>query len=220
MSNRVKVNVDIDREKAKMVRKALRELPAQFRDRQIINAQKKIMKPTKDETVRVLKSKINSTSLDGRSVQVVKGKYTKKTRPYVVVQAADRQRLARRFRAKYSTTLYTNFFKIDHILAMGSKAGLRRAGTSVRHDRAGRDRVKLYNEDGSPSIRRMPTSGRYFLVQGPKGLHPIKQIKHPGAEPSLHYDEALAKTNRAARNKFYDYVADEITKYKRRKGLK
>lgn len=216
---RIKVTAEFDKAKAKAVKKALRDLPPQFRGRQIIKAQKEIMKPAKDEVVRVLRSEINSTSLTTRSVQVVQGKYAKKTSPYVVVQTADKARMARRFREKYSTSTMTNFWKIDHILAMGSGNGTRTAGQSVRQATGGRKRVKLYDPSGNPTMINRPTQGRYFLVQGGGKLHPIKQINHPGTVPIYHYDKALRKTNAQARNKFYDYVAAQITEYKRKTGL-
>ena len=213
---RIKVTAEFDRARAKELRKALRELPPQFRGRQIINAQKKIMKPAKDEVTRILKTKLNTTSLDGRSIQVVQGKYAKKTSPYVVVQAADKKKLAKRYREKYSSSTYTNWWKIDHIVTMGTGRGNRRAGTSQRVATAGRDRVKLYSSPGVLMSVTRPTSGRYFLVMGRGRLHPVKQIFHPGTEPMYQYDEALAKTNRAARNKFYDFVADQVIRYQQK----
>lgn len=221
MSQRIKITTELDKAKAKALRKALRDLPPQFRGRRIIGAQKKVMKPAHDEVYAIANRKLNSTSIQRSSFQVVQGKYAKKISPYVVLQAKDKQRLAKRYYGKYSMTHTTNFFKIDHIVTMGTDRGLRKAGRRTRAAQAGRDRIKILTPQGTRAYTTLSaTKGKYYLVIGENGnLHPIKKIKHPGTEPLYYYDEALARTKRAMRNNFYAYVASEIVDYKRKKGI-
>lgn len=220
MSQRIKVSVTLDKKRAKAVKKALKELPPKFRGKQIIQAQKKIMKPTRDAVTASMRTQFDSTTLDDKTIQIVQGKYVKKTSPYVVVQARDKAKLHRRLRKRYSSVGKTNWFKIDHMVAGGTKRGPRTAGQSTRQATVGRERVKVFDESGKAEMKTRSTQGRTFLVNGPRGLHPIKKIKHPGTEPYGYYDKAYRTTQASARNKFYEYVANEITSYKQKRGIK
>lgn len=220
MSQAARVSVTIDKQRQKELRRAITQLPREFRGKPILNAQKKLIRPVAKTAKQILSAQINSTTLDNRTHQVVEGKYAKKTTPYVVLQARDHAKTARRYRQKYSATLSTNFSKVDHLITQGTARGERKAGTSQRAARKGRRREVVLDAFGRPEIERKPTQGRYFLVQGPNGLHPIKQVKHPGTSPVAYYDNAWQSHQRRVRNQFYTYVAEQVTAYKKKKGIR
>jgi len=221
MSTTARITVEIDKKQARLTEDALKKLPPKFRGAQVIKAQKKLMKPVAKAATEYSKRQMNTTTFDNRTLQIVQGKYAKQKSPYVVVQHRDVAKRARRYRDKYSASTTTNWFKIRHLTEMGTDRGIRRAGTSTRQERAGRNRVKVYDKSGNPQYVKGATSGRTFLVQSKGRLHPIKTINHPGTRGIETFDRVFEQNQRRrVRNTFYEFVALEIERYKQQKGLR
>jgi hypothetical protein len=219
--SKIKVDVKVDKRAERKLLKALKGLPLELRGKPIIAAQKAAVKPAAQKAYTLAKNDLNTTSLTTRSVQTITGKYVKKTRPYVVVQFKDKGVKARRERESYSSTTTTNWFKISHLVMQGTKRGLRMAGRRTRAAQAGRKRVKITDSAGNSSYTQLSaTSGRFFLVQGPKGLHPIKKIQHPGSGAGRYFDRAMVSTKAQMRANFAGTISDKIEQYKRKKGLR
>jgi len=219
--SKLKVDVKVDKVAERKLVKALKELPLELRGKPIISAQKAAVKPARDKAYTLAKNDLNTTSLSKRSIQTVTGKYAKKHRPYVVVQFKDKAVKARRQREAYSSTVDTNWFKISHLVMQGTKKGLRMAGRRTRAAEAGRNRVKVTDAAGNSLYTKISaTSGRYFLVHGAKGLHPIKKIRHGGTEAGKYFDRAMNATAAQIRSNFRQTVEDKIAAYKRKKRLR
>jgi len=219
--SKIKIDVDLDRASERMLQKALKRLNYATGKRAIIKAQKDAMKPIKDRVYSLAKSELNTKSLKRTTVQTVTGKYAKKLRPYVVVQFADRAIPTTREREFYSSKTETNWFKINHLVTMGTKAGNRRAGRRTREAQSGRNRIKDVDSQGrSTSTQISATSGRYFLVSGPKGLHPIKMIAHPGIEHGSYFDRAVASDGAPVYRTFTTHAKNRIEQEAKKHGLK
>ena len=217
----MKVDVKVDKVAERKLLKALKELPLELRGKPIIQAQKAAVKPAATKAYNLAKTDLNTTSLNRRTVQTVQGKYVKKHRPYVVVQFKDKALKARRQRESYSSSVDTNWFKISHLIMQGTKKGLRMAGRRTRAAEAGRNRVKVTDAAGNSLYTKISaTSGRYFLVHGAKGLHPIKKIQHPGSEAGKYFDRAMNTTAGQIRANFAQTMSDKIEAYKRKKRLR
>lgn len=216
----IRATVQRDKQAERKLRQMLREMPAQFRGKPIIQAQKQAVRPAKNAALRIIRAKLNTTSVSGHTLSITEGRYSKKLRPYVVLQAQNKAKPARRLREKYSSLTRTNWFKIEHIVSMGTSGGVRRAGTSVRAATAGRQRVAVFDAAGQRVIERRPTSGRYFIVQSGNDLHPIKQIKHPGTEGTDYYGAAYLQTKDVMERQFLQFVLAKVQKQKQKHGIR
>jgi hypothetical protein len=217
----IKAKVQRDAKAERQLRRMLRDLAPQFRGKPIIQAQKAALKPAKDAAARLVRSNLNTTSFNGYSLSIIEGKHSKKLRPYVVLQAQDKAKPARRLREKYSSLTKTNWYKIEHLVSQGTDGGVRRAGTSVRKATFGRLRIARFNESGEREYIRKPTQGRYFIVQSKGGdLHPVKQIKHPGTEGTDYYGHAYLQTKNLMERRFLAEVLAKIQKHKLKHGVK
>lgn len=217
----IRATVQRDQQAERKLRQLLRELPAQFRGKPIVQAQKQATRPAKVAALRIIRAKLNTTSVSGHTLSITEGRYSKKLRPYVVLQAQDKAKPARRLREKYSSLTKTNWYKIEHIVSQGSDGGTRRAGTSVRKATAGRTRIAVFESDGTRAIVKRATQGRYFIVQSKGGdLHPIKQIKHPGTEGTDYYGTAYAQTKEVMERQFLQFVLTKVQKQKQKHGIR
>ena len=179
----MKVDVKVDKVAERKLLKALKELPLELRGKPIIQAQKAAVKPAATKAYNLAKTDLNTTSLNRRTVQTVQGKYVKKHRPYVVVQFKDKALKARRQRRATAARSTPTGSRFRTSSCRAQKKGLRMAGRRTRAASAGRNRVKITDAAGNSLYTKISaTSGRYFLVHGAKGLHPIKKIQHPGSK--------------------------------------
>jgi hypothetical protein len=216
----IRATVQRDRAAERKLRQALEELPIKFRNKPIIKAQKQAMRPAKQAALRILNAGLNTTSLSGHTLSITEGRHSKKLRPYVVLQAQNKAKPARRLRETYSSTTRTNWYKIEHIINRGTDSGPRRAGTSVRIETAGRQRIKVFDENGNPKKIRKATQGRTFVVETGRGVVPIKQIDHPGTEPLDYYDRAYRATADRMKTEFLGFVKEQVKQTKQKHGIR
>jgi hypothetical protein len=216
----IRATVQRDPKAERKLRQMLRDLPAQFRGKPIVQAQKQAVRPAKKAALRILRSKLNTTSVSGHTLSITEGRYSKKLRPYVVLQAQNKAKPARRLREKYSSLTRTNWYKIEHIVSMGTSGGVRRAGTSVRAATAGRQRIAVFDAAGQRVMVTKATQGRYYIVQSGNDLHPVKQIKHPGTESYDYYGDAYAQTRASMEREFLNFVQTKVNQQKQKHGIK
>ena len=210
------VRFDLDDKALEELNSILKKLPARFRGKAALTALKKSGKPLLEAVQLVAAQKVNSDSLP-KSFSIYNGKHARKGDPYVVLMNKNKKYPHRRRNEGFSTVGETNWFKIGHLVYQGTDAGPRKAGTSVRQERAGRSRIKLFKMSGEPAYVRRPTQGRYFIVTSASGrVHPLKIMDHRGTKPTYIFETALKKGARPATDKFRDYVDNEVARIRKK----
>lgn len=207
------VRFDIDDAALDELNRILGTIPGRFRGKAAMTALKKSGKPLLDAVKEVAAREVNSKSLP-KSFAWYNGKHARKAGdPYIVLLNRNKKYPHRRNNDGFSTIGETNWKNVAHLVFQGTNAGPRRAGTSVRQERAGRDRIKLFKMSGEPAYVRRPTTGRYFIVTGADGrTHPLKTIAHPGTKPGRIFEKAVGKGARPATDKFAEFARDEVAR--------
>lgn len=206
-----RIRITLDDAALKRLEDALAELQAKTRGPAFLKALGKGSAEIAREARQQAKSAVPKSATIGKSIENVKGKYSKPTRPYKVIQHKDKTFETRRIYESYGARHSTNWFKIGHLVAGGADAGTRIAGTSIRAMRAGRDRIKIFRTDGTPAYTRQTDTGKAFIVQGPNGLpHPIKRVRHPGSDAYKYFDKAHTAAGARAIQKFKDDALDVL----------
>lgn len=211
------VRFDIDEAALKELNQVLATIPGRFRGKAAMQALKKSGKPLLDAVKEIAAQEVKSKSLP-KSYAWYNGKHARKGGdPYIVLLNRNKKYPHRRNNDGFSSIGETNWKNVAHLVHQGTNAGPRRAGTSVRQERAGRDRIKLFKMSGEPAYVRRPTRGRYFIVTGADGrTHPLKTISHPGTNPTRIYEKATRKGARPATDKFAEFARDEVARIRTR----
>lgn len=210
---RISVRATIPAADIKALNEALLQLPGRFRGKAAMKAFKRSGQPLLQAVKAVAAREVNSKSLP-QSFAIYNGKHSRKGDPYVVLMNKKKNYPHRRnVRGAFSSIGQTNWFNIGHLVYQGTSAGPRRAGTSVRQERAGRNRMKLFKTTGQPAYERKSTTGRYFIVVSAQGIvHPLKTISHRGTSPTRIFEKALNQGARPATDKFAEYARDEVAR--------
>lgn len=215
----VRATVTLDPEGMKNVLKMIEDLDRTYRGRVLTQALKA---GTKDfvKTVQNEARRITGSEDYAKRIKAYNGKYSRKTTPYLVIQAANSTFEKSRRVGPITLMRRTNYSKIDHFITMGTNAGVRRAGTSNRQARTGRKKQKSVNSDGSAKMVQRATKGNKFLVEVNGRVVPVKQIRHPGTDPSRVYDRAAKRGGQFHLAEFQEKMIDASDKIRRKYGLK
>ena len=209
--------MEVDERALNALKKELETIPEKFRGQAIIRGLKTSMNPTLKAARSIAPTLVNSPTI-GKSFQVVTGKYVKKTRPYVVLQHRDKQFNTRRQNEGYSARHITNWAKIGHLSAMGTKPGVREAGKTVRKRTVGKERLKVFDASGAQQTRTYKTQGKYYVVSTQGKVHPVRKINHPGTRPTRIFDRAAKMAGKASLNDFLRGAEAKIKKVQDKLG--
>lgn len=203
--------MEVDDRALKALTEQLDAIPEKFRGQAIIRGLKASMQPTLRAARSIGPTLVNSPTIK-RSFQVVTGKHVKKTRPYVVLQHRDKHFNTTRRNEGYSAKHITNWSKIGHLSALGTKAGIRTAGKSVRKKTVGKEKLKVFDASGKQETRNVKTKGRNFVVSSGGKVFPVKQVRHPGNRATRVFDKAARQAGKASLDDFIKAAEEKVKK--------